>query len=63
MEKHADKIDDHDASIATAAVGAAGMQTTPGVDDEDESIAKLLLKSYVEQVETGEYCVTGWNWC
>ena len=51
-------IDDYDASIVTASVGAAGMWTTPDADDEDENIAQSLLKSCVERVETGEYFVT-----
>ena len=29
------------------------LRPIPDTDDEDESIAKLLLKSCVEQVETG----------
>ena len=40
------------------AVGAAGIQTTPAVDDMNESIAKSLFKACVEQVETGDYFVT-----
>ena len=57
-EQNPDMIDDYDASIATSAVGAAGMQTTPAVNDVDESIAKSLFKACIEQVEIGDYFVT-----
>ena len=53
-----DRIDEYDAYIATAAVGAAEVQTTPAVDDVNESIAKFLFKACVEQVETGDHLVT-----